>query len=221
MSGASLSYPNSYSPAETGDMHEQMGTHMHDMHAYGENARDEEEGAFVCAGPCMPVMEWFSHALDVPDYVTYCSLPAHLRHAAHGVGLLLMLLPMALMRVTIPTISGDFYDAFIFVVASTLAPFAAAPLFGMAAPLSLQVVFAVVSCVGALSFVASGVCILRLHLLFRCSMPCGSAPDHILIRAQVCPLKELWHRARSRPMACALPCIDSALMQSHIRRALW
>ena len=105
----------------------------------------------------MPAMRWFSHALDVPDYVTYCSRPAHLRHPAHGLGLLLMLVPMALMRVTIPTVSGDFYDAFIFIVASTLAPFAAAPLFGMPAPLWMQVALAAASCAGALSFVASGV----------------------------------------------------------------
>lgn len=157
MSGGSQSYPNSYSPAETGNVHGRIGTHMH---GYEDHEYDErEEGTFACVsgGPCMPAMQWFSHALDLPDYVTYCSCPAQLRHPAHGVGLLLMLVPMALMRVTIPTVSGDFYDAFIFIVASTLAPFAAAPLFGMPAPLWLQVVFAMVSCAGALSFVASGV----------------------------------------------------------------
>ena len=154
MSGGSHSHPASFSPAETGDMHGRMGTHLHALHGYDEGGED----AFACAGStCMPAMQWFSHALDIPDYVTYCSRPARLRHPAHGLGLMLMLVPMALMRVTIPTVSGDFYDAFIFIVASTLAPFAAVPLFGMPAPFWVQVLLAVVSCAGALSFVASGV----------------------------------------------------------------
>lgn len=176
LSPGSHSYPNSCSPAGTGDGH----GHMHGLHGYGAHAQNEEdEDNCACWGPCMPVMQWFSHALDVPDYVTYCSCPAHLRQPAHGVGLLLMLVPMALMRVTIPTVSGDFYDAFIFIVASTLAPFAAAPLFGMGVPLWLQVVFAVVSCASALSFVASGVRhpLLPLHSIshfYLCSHCDGS-----------------------------------------------
>lgn len=164
-SGGSPSYPTS---AATGAQPHGMGPHMHALHAYPDHSlENSEDHSCAFAGPCMPVMQWFSHALDVPDYVAYFSQPTQLRHPAHGLGLLIMLLPMALMRVTIPTVSGDFYDAFIFVVAATLSPAAAALLFGMHVPWWLQVVLAAVLCMVAMSIVASGVC--RLHLsMLRC-----------------------------------------------------
>lgn len=111
----------------------------------------------AAAATCMPTMQWFSAALEVPDYVEFCAKEARQRHVLHGVALLLMAPAMALMRFTIPTIAADFYDAGIFVVAAALAPFTAGPLFGVALPAWLPPTLMVAMTCVALAFLAFGV----------------------------------------------------------------
>lgn len=111
----------------------------------------------AAAATCMPAMQWFSAALEVPDYVEFFSQPPPQRHMLHGIALLLMAPVMALMRFTIPTIAADFYDPGIFVVSAAIAPFTAGPLFGLEFPRWLPVALMVAMTFVAVVFLAFGV----------------------------------------------------------------
>eukprot|EP00892_Ulva_mutabilis_P007411 jgi/Ulvmu1/5041/UM021_0058.1 len=110
----------------------------------------------AAAAVCMPVVGWFSAALEVPDYVEFVAQPMGQRHALHGTALLLMAPVMALMRFTIPTIAADFYEAGVFLVSAMLAPLVAGPLYGLEMPTWLTVALMLVAAGTAAVFLTFG-----------------------------------------------------------------
>jgi hypothetical protein len=117
-----------------------------------------------------PTFEWLADTLDMPDYVTHLSEAPEQRNGAHSVVLALALVPMLLMRFSIPTLAGDFYDPALLCVATLAAPFAASRLFGVAVPLWLLMITA-----AALTAVAAAVGVKQVQSPAACRAPAASA----------------------------------------------
>jgi hypothetical protein len=86
-----------------------------------------------------PTLAWLADTFEMPDYMAWLASPPEERNALHAVSLGIALLPMVLMRLSIPALAGDVYDPFLFILATLLSPFAAPWLLGMHWPLLAKV----------------------------------------------------------------------------------
>jgi hypothetical protein len=107
--------------------------------------------------PSLVAAKWMVEAMEIPDYVAFLGTSRHERHTAHGLGLAMMLAPMVIMRLSVPTIAADFYDPFIFVTSMTFAPLIALPVYGWNMALGPQIAAAFLFAAVAALFVMHGV----------------------------------------------------------------
>jgi hypothetical protein len=102
--------------------------------------------------------EWLTDTLDMPDVVTFVTTPQEQRNPAHAVSLALSLIPMLLMRISIPTLAADFYDPRLFVLAMLTAPATSLWLLGAQVPAALLLGLTAASCATGLGIALFGVC---------------------------------------------------------------